>query len=281
MINLETSKLIQLSTKPKLYTAGEKLFWNDPYIAEQMLKAHLDGDTDRASYRPKTIDAIVNFTIKHLDLKKGNHILDTGCGPGLYCQRFSQAGLNITGLDMSLNSINYAKESANKKGLNINYVNGNYLDMNYENEFDAICIISQDFCVLNPQDRAIYLDNVYKSLKPNGYLILDTSTPNVEDSVTEHSSWYACESGFWSPEKHLVLENRFYYPDVTTYLNQFVVATDIETKIYRIYQTHYTMDSISQLLSNHGFESVDIFNDLTGCKYTNDSTTLGVIAQKR
>ena len=42
MMNLKIIELVELSKMPALFTPGEKLFWNDPYISKQMLDAHLD-----------------------------------------------------------------------------------------------------------------------------------------------------------------------------------------------------------------------------------------------
>lgn len=61
MINLKINELIELSEKPDLFTPGESLFWNDPYIAKQMLDAHPNSYTDRASYKPQTIVKIVKI----------------------------------------------------------------------------------------------------------------------------------------------------------------------------------------------------------------------------
>ena len=35
-------QLIELQQKPEPFTPGEASFWDDPYISEQMLKAHTD-----------------------------------------------------------------------------------------------------------------------------------------------------------------------------------------------------------------------------------------------
>jgi hypothetical protein len=70
------SELINLSEKPKPFTPGEVLFWNDPHISTQMLKIHLDPDIDAASRHPETIDRSVKWLIETLALKAGDSILD-------------------------------------------------------------------------------------------------------------------------------------------------------------------------------------------------------------
>lgn len=272
--------LLKYTKKPEIYTQNETLFWDDPYISKQMLKAHLDPNTDRASYRPETINKIVMFLKEYLSSDKEKDILDTGCGPGLYCEKFSQLGLKVSGIDKSQNSINYAKDSAKDKGLDIQYINDNYLDMNFENEFDVISIISQDFCVLNEEERRKYLQNVCKALKVGGYFVLDVSTPNSGEYDIESSDWYGGENGFWSPQPYIALENKFSYKSENVGLYQCIIATDDSYKVYRIYHQNYTKETITDLLETFNFQIVDIFEDLTGTKYNELSKSLGVVARK-
>ncbi|MDX1358880.1 MAG: class I SAM-dependent methyltransferase, partial [Clostridia bacterium] len=128
-MNLDFEKLIELSKKPDIFTPGDSFLWTDPHIAGQMLKTHLDPSTDSASRKPETIDDTVEFCIRRLGLKAGNSVLDAGCGPGLYCERFVKKGLEVSGLDISSNSIAYARRHASENGLDIKYICGNYLDM--------------------------------------------------------------------------------------------------------------------------------------------------------
>lgn len=108
------SQLIQLQQKPAPFTPGEALFWDDPHISSQMLEAHLNPEVEAASRRPETIDRSVEWLIEALGLKPGDPILDLGCGPGLYASRFARAGMQVTGVDYSRRSIDYARSYAEK-----------------------------------------------------------------------------------------------------------------------------------------------------------------------
>jgi len=110
MVSLKENidSLAQVADKPCLFTRTPALFWDDPYISQQMLTAHLDPSHDLASRQPGTIDQSVTWMITTLGLQPGRLILDLGCGPGLYCRRFAQAGMTVTGIDYSRRSIEYA-----------------------------------------------------------------------------------------------------------------------------------------------------------------------------
>lgn len=59
----------------------------------------------------------------------GKKLLDLGCGPGLYAELFDDRGFQVTGLDFSRRSVQYAREHAAGTKRDIRYEYKNYLDM--------------------------------------------------------------------------------------------------------------------------------------------------------
>jgi SAM-dependent methyltransferase len=275
------SQLIELQQKPDPFTPGEPLFWNDPHISKQMLKAHLDPNHDAASRRPETIDRYVQWMIETLGLKSGASLLDLGCGPGLYTSRFAQAGFNVIGVDYSHNSIAYAAQYAKENNLNIVYRYQNYLELADENIYDAVFLIYGDFCPLSPQHRSILLENVHRALKPNGYFVLDVSTRDCRKKYGNKNQWYASESGFWKPGPHLVLEEGFDYPEQSIWLDQYItIEADGKISVYRNWFQDYTPETIMEELQRGGFEVESLWNDLMGTPLTSDTEWIGVVAQR-
>jgi len=286
MINFSTeqiiSQLIELQQKPALFTPGEALFWDDPYISIQMLEAHLNPTIEAASRRPETIDRSVKWMIEALMLKAGDPILDLGCGPGLYASRFAQAGLQVTGVDYSHRSIEYASNYAKENSLNITYRYQNYLELSDENQYDAVLLIYGDFCPLNPQQRATLLQNVYRALKPDGKFVLDVSTRECRRKYGSKNGWCALESGFWKPGPHLLLEEGFDYPEQSIWLDQYtVIEANGKVSVYRNWFQDYTPESITAELAQGGFCVEGLWSDLTGQLYTPDSEWIGLITYKK
>ncbi len=274
-------QLIELQQKPEPFTPGEALFWDDPHISEQMLKAHLDPNIDAASRRPETIDRSVQWMIERLALKAGDSILDLGCGPGLYASRFARAGLCVTGVDYSRRSIEYATKYAKENDLEITYRYQNYLELSDENQYDVALLIYGDFCPLNPEQRATLLRNVYRALKPDGKFILDVSTRECRRQYGIKNNWHALESGFCKPGPHLLLEDGFEYPEQSIWLDQFVVIeADGKVSVYRNWFQDYTPETITEELSQGGFSVESLWRDLTGQPYTPESPWIGLITRK-
>ncbi len=269
--------LIHTDRCPKPYEPGAEL-WNDPHISKMMLEAHLSKDTDAASYRPEKIQAICEYLVRMMGLKKGDSIVDLGCGPGLYCSRLAQRGFHLTGIDRSESSIHYA-ENHDK---DTNYILASYLKPFGVNQFEAALMISQDYGVLSPENRRILLDNIRNALKPKGYFAFDVCSMAAfqNRSNAAASNWYASDAGFWRSNKHFVLEKTIIYTDIRALCELVAVFDSDSVKEYHIYQTFFSPDTIRSELEENGFHVEAMLSNLSGEKYSPASLEIGVVCTK-
>jgi SAM-dependent methyltransferase len=246
-----------------------------------MLACHLNPNSDLASRKPEIIDKTVCWLLAHLDLKIGQAVLDLGCGPGLYTTRLAQQGLQVTGVDTSRSSINYAIQSALELGLEITYRYQDYLTLTDSEQYDLVLLIYGDYCPLSPEQRSQLLQNVKRALKPGGYFVLDVTTREHRRKVGQKNGWYVTESGFWKPGAHLVLEQGFDYPDQSIYLDQsIVIAADGMLSVYRNWFQDFTQASISSEIIRAGLRVESLWNDLQDTPLSEGSDWIGVVAQK-
>ena len=279
---MDINLIKQLQKKPEPFTPGEELFWDDPHISTQMLKTHLDPNTDLASRRPETIRNSVDWIISSLGLQAGDPLLDLGCGPGLYAARLAERGLQVSGVDYSRNSIEYARQYARENNLEINYHYQNYLTLEDEAQYKTALLIFGDYCPLSPEQRRKLLENVQRCLKPGGYFVLDVSTPALRKKYGSRNGWYAVETGFWKPGPHLVLEEGFDYPEQNIFLDQAIVIEESgRISVYRNWFQDYNRDNITAELEAGGFAVKSVWNDLTGTPFTEDTEWIGIIAQRK
>lgn len=278
---LHIAALRRLSQKPPLFASHEELFWDDPHISTQMLKAHLNPDWEAASRPHAVIDKSVDWMLGHLGLSAGQKVLDLGCGPGLYCIRLHHAGLRVTGMDFSRNSIAYAQRYARDNGLDIEYVCGDYLSLERESEFNAVFLIYLDFCVLSDRDRDELLRRIYRALKPNGAFVFDVATPNRAVAPEGTTRWQASPGGFWKSRPYLELAQYFTYPDADADVEQTIVIEENgKISVYRVWNRGYTADSIAEVLKRFGLSIDGIWRNLVGEEYDAGAETMGVIARK-
>ncbi len=272
---LPIEMLTRLQEPPAPFRPGEPHFWTDPHIARQMLAVHLDPNTDAASRRPETIQRTVDWLIETLALKPGMRVLDLGCGPGLYTSRLADAGLRVTGVDFSQNSINYARQQRPE----VEYLCQDYLNLQVEGKFDLVLLIFGDFCVLSTQQRSCLLTNVKNVLNPGGSFVLDVSTPALHQRIGLKNGWYAAPGGFWKPGPHLVLEHGFAYPE-DLFLDQYIVIeAEGRVSVYRNWFQDYNPERIRLELESGGFQVTSLWGDLCGTPLQADPEWIGVIAK--
>ncbi len=130
-------KLKEINSRPtpfQFYTADE--LWTDEHTSMKMLEYHLNESVDLSSRNKDFIARSVKWIVSHFGIDVNTSIADFGCGPGLYTTTFAENNADVTGIDFSRGSIQYARKIADQKGLNITYYQQNYLEFE-ENGFEA------------------------------------------------------------------------------------------------------------------------------------------------
>jgi 2-polyprenyl-3-methyl-5-hydroxy-6-metoxy-1,4-benzoquinol methylase len=185
-------ELEKINARPEpfeFYTASD--LWTDEHTSEQMLSFHLNGDIDVSSRKAGFIDRSVEWIATHFKVGAETKIADFGCGPGLYTRRLAQRQADVTGIDFSKRSIQYAQEVATREGLPIRYINQNYLEFETDERFDLILMIMCDFCALSPIQRKQMLSKFNTILGPGGAVLLD-----VYSLLNSERKWLCTRSTF-------------------------------------------------------------------------------------
>ncbi len=261
--------------KPPLFAPGTDIFWNDAHISKHLLEAHLNPDLDAASRNPSFINQSASWIVQKAPPKQYRNLLDLGCGPGLYAQRFANAGYNVTGIDFSKRSIAYANKQARANDSNIQYHFQNYLTIDFDSAFDIITLIYCDFGALSTNDRCILSKKIYRALKPQGKLVLDVFTPEVYTSRQESSSWnYYKAGGFWSNEPHICLNRTYHYDEDTTELRQTIVQTKDSINCYNIWEHFFTKDALLSEMGTAGFTAFELYEDVSGKEFSDAGDTI-------
>ena len=278
MLNL--AMLHEIIARPEPWTLGEPRFWDDPHIAQQMLKAHLDPDLEAASRRPEDITRTVDWLVDHLSLASGMRVLDLGCGPGLYAAQLASCDLAVTGIDISENSLAYARQHAKQHDLSISYLHRDFREIDYNAEYDVVMQIFGELSVFPPNVRNDILRRAHTALVPQGRLVLDVSTPSLRRLEGERNSWAAAESGFWRPDPYLVLRDGFEYDDDLRCDQYVVIEKSGKTTIYRNWFQDYRLETITSVIEAAGFHVDSVTSDLAGTPYKDDDDWIGIVATK-
>jgi SAM-dependent methyltransferase len=266
--------------RPAPWTGHDAPFWDDPWIARGMLAAHLDPSTDAASRRPDAIEAIVGHLATVLPVQSGDRLLDLGCGPGLYATAFAQAGVRVTGIDLSEGSIAHARTAARAAGVAIDYRVGDYTTASLGGPFDAAVLIYLDLGVLSdaPLDRL--LDGVRAALRPGGAFAFDVNAMARRRPPDAAVTVYQAFGGFWRPGPHLVIETTYRYGADLDLAQHAVVEPDGSVTVYRVWDRAWSLRSLRTRLARHGLRVEGAWEDLAGTPRRRGSPTLAVVARR-
>lgn len=101
----------------------------------------------------------------------GGSALDLGTGPGTQAFKLAEHGFAVTGSDISPGAVMLASEEAQRRGLDVQFVQDDVLATRLSGAFDIV-FDRGCFHVIAPSDRAQYVEAVAKLVKPNGYFFL-------------------------------------------------------------------------------------------------------------
>lgn len=272
----------QANARPEpfeFYTARD--LWTDEYTSKQMLACHLNPDIDVSSRKAAFIDRSVDWIASHFNVDRGFKIVDFGCGPGLYTSRLARLGAEVTGIDFSRRSIEYARETASREGLSIQYANENYLEFKTDTRFDLAMMIMCDFCALGPAQRQKILSTFSAILTPGGAVLLDVYSLAAFNKREEASK---CEenllNGFWSAEKYYGFLNTFKYEKKKVVLDKYtIVEADRVRTVYNWLQ-YFDPEDLKREFTAAGFTVENLYADVAGAPFDPEASEYAVVARK-
>jgi len=267
---MDITKIIKSIGNPTPYDKGTDMMWTDKHISKFLLDAHINPEIGVASRTSMDIDKTVDMIDKMI--RPGSEILDLGCGPGLYAERLSKKGHKVTGVDFSKNSIDYAIKQREKNQSAIEYINDNYLNLDFEGQFDIIMMIYCDFGVLVSEERISLMKMIHKALKPGGIFLFDAIDEETIERLSFNSSWDMSEGGFWKPTPYICLSKSFHFKENKATLDQhLVMGEDDSFQLYRFWNHYFDQEDVEKIFRPIGFSKVEsIKNLLTGSGPYND-----------
>lgn len=284
MIKQMFAELEKINQRPKpfeFYTASE--LWTNEHTSKQMLNYHLDGNVDISSRNSTFIEQSVDWMVSRFNVGKGTTIADFGCGPGLYSKKLAQRQATVTGIDFSPRSVEYARDTAQKEGLNINYVNQNYLEFESDDRFDLIIMIMCDFCALSPVQRNSILSTFRTLLKPGGHVLLDVYTLHAFQQ-REETAMYQVNllNGFWSPDKYYGFLNTFKYEEEKVILDKYTILEAGGIKTVYNWLQHFDPEMLKAEFSASGLSIENFYSDVAGSLYDPNAnkSEMAVVARK-
>ena len=224
----------------KLWSGDYKIPWNETGFSRRMLAEHLSQEHELASRRQETITAQVDWSYRHICGGNSVKLLDIGCGPGLYLEKFTELGYRCRGIDISPASVEYARGRVGDSG---EVLLGDIRTAEFGSGFDMALMIYGEFNVFSPIEIRGILDKLFASLKPGGTLLIEHQAyDTVWGTGTAANNWYKAASGLFSDKPHICLTENHWFEQVGVALQRFLVIDSASGGIATVPQHHQGLD---------------------------------------
>ncbi len=198
----------------------------------------------------KEAQVFIDNLIEKLQLKKGSKLIDIACGKGRHATYFNKKGMNVVGVDLSLNSIASAKQNENN---NLQFFVHDMRKVYKENHFDIVTNLFTSFGYFeNKDDEQKAINAMAENLKSDGILIIDFM--NIKKIIANLiSSEKKTIDGIIFNIKRSVQNNHI--------IKDIEIIDDNETQHFQEKVKAITLADFSAFVSNVGLNIIDIFGN--------------------
>jgi SAM-dependent methyltransferase len=156
---------------------------------------------------------LVTLIEKACALKPGAEILDLGCAGGDQAKVLAKKGYKVTGVDYVPALIEYTKDAFVKEGLGGDFIVEDMREINYENRFDLVTMLSGAFGYFCDEGNKEMLEKIHRALKPGGHAFIDYLPVERYCATGQTRKWHKIEGGY-------TLVEEWYDAPTATYRSQ-------------------------------------------------------------
>ena len=223
---------------------------------------------DKESFTQGTIGE-VDFIEQEINFDKSKRILDIGCGTGRHAIELAKRGYQVVGVDLSESQLNRAKQKAKAAGVNVDFIQKDARELNFENEFELAIMICEGAFSLMETDEMNFaiLQGAARALKPNSKFIFTT--------LNALFPLYHSVKDFLNLNSGETVTNELTF-DLMTFREHSTMSTTDDsgnTKLLNCTERYYAPSEITWLLKSLGFKKIDIHGSKLGQFSRNDQLT--------
>jgi 2-polyprenyl-3-methyl-5-hydroxy-6-metoxy-1,4-benzoquinol methylase len=217
----------------------------------------------------KEVAEILDF----LGLPAGAVVEDLGCGRGRHAVPLARKGFRVTGVDISENMLRLARSRAERERVQVEWVKEDMRTFCRNGAFHLALSLFTSFGYFTDAENQQVLDNIGKSLKDGGMLLLDLRNAGKGLSRLEDM-----DMTVEVPAGSLRMSMRFDRRTMRASAEHTLTRTD-GIRISSAFDVRvYSMEELRQMIRKAGMEVKDFYGSLSGAPFTDDSTRMVALA---
>lgn len=226
---------------------------------------HLEGDAE------EEVEGILAL----LSLPPGSAVEDLGCGRGRHAIPLARKGYRMTGVDISEYMLRKARTSAEREGVEIEWVQEDMRIFRRDDAFDLVLSLFTSFGFFSDAENQAVLDNIGKSLKKGGMLLLDLRNAGKGLSrLEDQDKTIDVPSGRLRMSVHFDMRTmRAKAEHTLDRADGIRISSGFDVRIY-------SMEELMAMLGKAGMRVKDFYGSLTGDPFDDRSTRLVTLATK-
>ncbi len=217
----------------------------------------------------------VDEIVRLLALPPGAAVEDLGCGRGRHAIPLARRGYEVTGVDLSEKMLRLARLRSEKDGVRVEWVREDMRTFCRPGAFDACLSLFTSFGFFSDRENQKVLDNVGRSLKSGGRLLLDLRNAGKGlsrlDDLDETREIAA--GTLKMSMRYDQVTRRARAEHVLTRRDGIRIASTFDVRIY-------SGEELSGMIDRAGMRVRDIFGSLAGGPFGRTSTRMVLIAAR-
>lgn len=240
----------------------DESFWIEMYPV-----MFADEQFEAAEEQVEKVLSLVNF--------QGTLVLDLCCGPGRHSLVLAKRGLTVTGIDRTSFLLEKAKERAQAEGLHVEWILEDMRKFVRPNAYELVLNMFTSFGYFDSKDDDLrVLQNIYRSLKPDGVCLIDVVGKEWLAKVFQPTTSQEMPDGTTLVQRHEIFD------EWSRIRNEWILIKDGKAKSFKFHHTIYSGQELKGRLMQVGFQRVRLFGDLDGEEYGPNAKRLIAVAWK-
>jgi SAM-dependent methyltransferase len=244
---------------------SSKEWYRDWFNSPFYHKLYFERDEDEAK-------KFIRSLIDHLSPPPGCRMVDVACGRGRHSIFLSQLGFDVTGIDLSMDSINFAKQFENE---HLHFYQHDMRLPAWINFFDYAFNFFTSFGYFSTRrehDDAV--STIVKSLKKNGVVLFDyLNVHYVEDHLIHNETKNVNGTSY---EIHRWMDQEHFFKKIIVHDANLNMPCDYTEKVAKL-----SLGDFTDMLSFQGMQVTEVFGDYNFSSYDVKKTPRMIIVARK